>query len=98
MPKIILLAGDGIGPEVTAEARAFLALLSLRCDLNIEFEAQDFGGIAIDRHGTPLPDATLAACRGADAILLGAVGGPNWDGETVRPEAGLLSLRSELGL
>jgi 3-isopropylmalate dehydrogenase len=98
MPKIILLPGDGIGPEVTEEARACLALLSARCDLDLEFEAQDFGGVAIDRHGTPLPDATLAACRSADAILLGAVGGPKWDGAKERPEAGLLKLRAELGL
>jgi 3-isopropylmalate dehydrogenase len=98
MSKIILLPGDGIGPEVTEQARACLALLSARCDLDLAFEAHDFGGVAIDRDGTPLPDATLAACRGADAILLGAVGGPKWDGAKARPEAGLLELRGELGL
>jgi len=98
MPRIVLLPGDGIGPEVTEEARACLAFLSLRCDLDFEFEEHDFGGVAIDRHGTPLPDATLAACRDADAILLGAVGGPKWDGAKERPEAGLLALRSDLGL
>src|SRR3954470_10870022 len=98
MPKIILLPGDGIGPEVTEEARACLAFLSLRCDLDFEFEEHDFGGVGIDRHGTPLPDATLAACRRSDAILLGAVGGPKWDGAAERPEAGLLALRSFLGL
>jgi 3-isopropylmalate dehydrogenase len=98
VPRIVLLPGDGIGPEVTEEAQACLAFLSLRCDLDLEFEAHDFGGVAIDRHGTPLPDATLAACRGADAILLGAVGGPKWDGAKERPEAGLLALRGALGL
>src|SRR4051812_49114719 len=98
MPRIILLPGDGIGPEVTEEARSCLALLSARCDLDLTFETHDFGGIAIDRHGAALPEATLAACRGADAILLGAVGGPRWDGGKERPEAGLLSLRGELGL
>ena len=98
MPKIVLLPGDGIGPEVVEEARACLALLSVRCDLDLEFEAQDFGGAAIDRHGSSLPEATLAACRGADAILLGAVGGPRWDGAKERPEAGLLKLRAALGL
>src|SRR3954468_3992406 len=98
MPRIILLPGDGIGPEVTEEARSCLALLSARCDLDLTFEAHDFGGIAIDRSGTPLPDATLAACRDADAILLGAVGGPRWDGAKARPEAGLLKLRGDLGL
>jgi 3-isopropylmalate dehydrogenase len=96
--RIVLLPGDGIGPEVTAEARACLALLSDRCDLDLAFETRDFGGVAIDRHGTPLPEATLAACRGADAILLGAVGGPRWDGAAERPEAGLLALRAALGL
>lgn len=98
MPKIILLPGDGIGPEVTEEAQACLALLSARCDLDLEFETHDFGGVAIDRHGTPLPEATLAACREADAILLGAVGGAQWDDAAERPEAGLLQLRSALGL
>jgi 3-isopropylmalate dehydrogenase len=98
MPNIVLLPGDGIGPEVTAEARACLDLLSARCDLDLEFETHDFGGVAIDNHGAPLPDATLAACREADAILLGAVGGPRWDGARERPEAGLLALRAELGL
>ena len=98
MSKIVLLPGDGIGPEVTAEAQACLALLSVRCDLDLEFETHDFGGAGIDNHGTPLPEATLAACREADAILLGAVGGPRWDGAKERPEAGLLGLRSELGL
>jgi 3-isopropylmalate dehydrogenase len=98
MPRIVLLPGDGIGPEVTEEARACLAFLSLRCDLDIEFQEHDFGGAAIDLHGTPLPDATLAACRDADAILLGAVGGAKWDGARERPEAGLLQLRGDLGL
>jgi len=98
MPKIILLPGDGIGPEVTKEAGECLALLSARCELDLEFETRDFGGVAIDRHGTPLPETTLAACREADAILLGAVGGPRWDGAKARPEAGLLALRAELGL
>jgi 3-isopropylmalate dehydrogenase len=98
MGRIILLPGDGIGPEVLGEAQACLAFLSRGCDLDLEFESHDFGGVAIDRHGTPLPDATLAACRQADAILLGAVGGPKWDGAKERPEAALLELRSLLGL
>ena len=97
MPKIIVLPGDGIGPEVTEEARACLAFLSVRCDLDLDFEEHDFGGVAIDRHGTPLPDATLAACRDADAILLGAVGGPKWDGAKERPEAGLLEAAQRIG-
>lgn len=98
MPKIVILPGDGIGPEVAEEARLCLALLSERCQLGLEFEAHDFGGVAIDNHGTPLPEATLSACRDADAILLGAVGGPAWDNAIERPEAGLLKLREALGL
>jgi 3-isopropylmalate dehydrogenase len=96
--KIVVLPGDGIGPEVAAEARACLALLSDRLGLGFTFEEADFGGIAIDRHGVPLPDATLDACRSADAILMGAVGGPKWDSAAERPEAGLLKLRKSLGL
>jgi len=96
--RIVLLPGDGIGPEVVAEARGCLAMLSEACDLGLEFEERDFGGVAIDRHGTPLPDETLEACRSADAILLGAVGGPKWDAAPERPEAGLLKLRAALGL
>lgn len=95
---IVVLPGDGIGPEVTAEAVQCLQLLSDRCGLDFGFEAHDFGGAAIDAHGVPLPDATLDACRGADAILLGAVGGPRWDHCAERPEAGLLALRKSLGL
>lgn len=98
MTRIVLLPGDGIGPEVAGEARACLELISDAADLGFAFEAHDFGGIAIDRHGVPLPDATLAACRAADAVLLGAVGGPRWDDASERPEAGLLKLRAGLGL
>ncbi len=96
--KIVVLPGDGIGPEVAREARACLELVSERGNLGFTFEEHDFGGVAIDRHGEPLPRATLAACKDADAILLGAVGGPKWDDAKVRPEAGLLAIRSELGL
>ncbi len=98
MTRIIVLPGDGIGPEVAGEAVRCLTALSAQCDLGLTFESHDFGGIAIDRHGTPLPAATLEACRGADAILLGAVGGPAWDACAERPEKGLLQLRAELGL
>ncbi|GAA4810996.1 3-isopropylmalate dehydrogenase [Sphingosinicella ginsenosidimutans] len=98
MTRIVLLPGDGIGPEVTEQARLCLAYLSERRELNLSFETHDFGGAAIDRHGEPLPEATLAACRAADGILLGAVGGPDWDDAPARPEAGLLGLRAALGL
>ncbi|MBX9859606.1 MAG: 3-isopropylmalate dehydrogenase [Sphingomonas sp.] len=96
--KIVLLPGDGIGPEVTQQARLCLELLSDRCGLNFTFEERSIGGIAIDRHGKPLPQATIGACVEADAILLGAVGGPAWDSAKHRPEMGLLELRAVLGL
>jgi 3-isopropylmalate dehydrogenase len=86
------LPGDGIGPEVAAEAARVIEALPL----DVEVEECLFGGAAIDAVGDPLPDATLTACRAADAVLLGAVGGPKWDGGSVRPEAGLLRVRAEL--
>jgi 3-isopropylmalate dehydrogenase len=96
--NIVVLPGDGIGPEVTTEAVRCLEHLSSERDLGLGFVEYDFGGIAIDRHGDPLPPATLEACRNADAILLGAVGGEQWNDAAVRPEAGLLRVRAELGL
>jgi 3-isopropylmalate dehydrogenase len=90
--RIVVLPGDGIGPEVSAEAVRVLAALPV----DVEVDERPFGGAAIDAYGDPLPEETLAACRGADAVLLGAVGGPKWDGGTVRPEAGLLRIRAEL--
>jgi 3-isopropylmalate dehydrogenase len=98
LPNIVLLPGDGIGPEVTAEAVQCLELLSAHYDLGLTFETHPFGGAAIDTCGVPLPETTLAACKRADAILMGAVGGPKWDRAEVRPETGLLALRSSLGL
>ncbi len=96
--RIAVLPGDGVGPEVTAEAVQCLELLSDHCGLDLAFGYHAFGGAAIDSDGAPLPEATLAACRSSAAILLGAVGGPRWDDSPVRPEQGLLALRSELGL
>jgi 3-isopropylmalate dehydrogenase len=96
--NIVTLPGDGIGPEVTAEAVRCLELISEQRGLGLKFAEHDFGGVAIDRHGDPLPEATLEACREADAVLLGAVGGDKWDDAKVRPEAGLLRIRQELGL
>jgi 3-isopropylmalate dehydrogenase len=90
--KIALLPGDGIGPEVAAAARAVLAILPP----DVQVETHLFGGAAILELGTPLPDDTLAACREADAVLLGAVGLPQFDGADVRPEQGLIGLRREL--
>ena len=98
MINIVVLPGDGIGPEVTAEAVRCLEQLSSERDLKLHFTEYDFGGVAIDRHGNPLPEATLEACRTADAVLLGAVGGDQWNDAPVRPEAGLLRIREELGL
>lgn len=98
MISIVVLPGDGIGPEVTAEAVACLRQLSEQRGLSFEFSEHDFGGVAIDRHGNPLPAETLEACRNADAVLLGAVGGDRWNDARVRPEAGLLRIREELGL
>ncbi|NJN82865.1 MAG: 3-isopropylmalate dehydrogenase, partial [Caldilineaceae bacterium] len=77
--KIVVLAGDGIGPEVTAEAQKVLTAVAGKFGHHFVFDAQLMGGRAIDEQGTSLPDATLDACRQADAILLGAVGGPRWD-------------------
>ncbi len=95
---IAVLPGDGIGPEVTREAIACLALLSYQDGLGLQFATYDFGGVAIDAQGDPLPLMTLEAARAADAILMGAIGGPQWAGLVQTPETGLLRLRKELGL
>ena len=96
--KIITLPGDGIGPEVTAEAVRALNGIAAKFSHHFEFEEHFIGGCAIDATGTPLAEATLDACRNANAVLLGAVGGPKWDRGEVRPEQGLLGLRKGLGL
>lgn len=97
--KIAVLAGDGIGPEIVAEAKRVLE--ALRSDgLHLEFEDALIGGAATDACGDPLPERTLALCREADAVLFGAVGGPQYDTlpRPQRPEQGLLRVRKELGL
>ncbi|MBI4516734.1 MAG: 3-isopropylmalate dehydrogenase [Deltaproteobacteria bacterium] len=98
--SICVLPGDGIGPEVTAEAVAVLKLCAERRGLALECAEAAFGGCAIDAHGTALPAATRQLATGSDAVLLGAVGGPKWDNPAaaVRPEQGLLGLRRELGV
>jgi 3-isopropylmalate dehydrogenase len=98
--KITVLPGDGIGPEVTAAAVDVLRSVAARHGHDFEFDEQPMGGIAIDLHGEPLPPATLASCKSADAVLLGAVGGPKWSDPNakVRPEQGLLALRAALGV
>src|SRR3984957_9751638 len=95
--KIILLPGDGIGPEITAPTLEVLSAVGT----NFDYEEHLFGGASIDANGAALTDDTLAACRAADAVLLAAVGGPKWDTtdpERPRPEQGLLGLRQGLGL
>lgn len=96
--KIIALPGDGIGPEIMSGAIEILEQLSNDYNFEYDLETHDFGGIAIDHHGTPLPNTTLNACKNADAILLGAVGGPKWTDPNNRPEQGLLGIRKALGL
>ena len=98
--RIVVLAGDGIGPEVTAAAVTLLQDCAAEFGHRFEMLDMPFGGSAIDRCGSPLPAETLVACRAADAILLGAVGGPKWDALPLgtRPESGLLGVRKELGL
>jgi 3-isopropylmalate dehydrogenase len=96
-PRVILLPGDGIGPEIIAPAVELLDAVGAE----LEYEEHVFGGASIDRHGSALTDETLAACRRADAVLLAAVGGPKWDTTDPakpRPEEGLLGLRKGLGL
>ena len=95
-----MLPGDHIGPEIVAEADKLLRALDRRFDLGIALDYALIGGAALDAEGVPLPDATLDSARDADAILLGAVGGPAWDSvaRELRPERGLLQIRSELGL
>jgi len=98
--RLLLLPGDGIGPEVIAAARRVLEAVGTRRGYHFSFEEDLVGGCAIDAYGTPLADETLERARAVDAVLLGAVGGPKWDHlpKAARPEAGLLRLRKELGL
>lgn len=98
--RIVVLPGDGIGPEIVAEGRRVLDAVVSSHNLSLEVEEHAFGGAAYDLHGSPLPEPTLDACRAADALLLGAIGGPAYDKapRDLRPERGLLGLRSELGL
>ena len=98
--NIVLLPGDGIGPEIVEQARLVLVAIAAKFGHEFVFASHQIGGIAIDATGDPLPQETIDACRGSDAILLGAVGGPKWDDPSAktRPEAGLLKIRKELGL
>src|ERR1700683_1538944 len=96
--QVAVLAGEGVGPEVIAEGVRCLNAVAQIFGHEITLTALPFGGAAIEAHGDPLPQATLAACLGADAVLLGAIGGPKWSAADapLRPEAGLLRLRKGL--
>jgi 3-isopropylmalate dehydrogenase len=96
--RVAVLAGDGIGPEVTVEAVRCLEALAQLFGHQLELTTLPFGGAAIDSEGDPLPEATLRGCLESDAVLLGAIGGPKWSapGARLRPEGGLLRLRKEL--
>jgi len=97
---IVVLPGDGIGPEVTDAAVRILHKIAERYQHNFHFSQHAIGGSAIDQHANPLPESTLTACQNANAVLLGAVGGPKWadPNAAIRPEQGLLGLRKALGL
>ena len=96
--SVVVLPGDGIGPEVTAEAVRVLESVDGKLNLKLEFSEGLIGGAALDATGEPLPSSTIGLCKKADAILLGAVGGNKWDHLPAGPEAGLLGLRKALGL
>jgi len=98
--RITLLPGDGIGPEIMAVARQLLDAVSSSHGFSLIYDVQPMGGVAIDATGEPLPNSTLEACKSADAVLLAAIGSPQYDSmpREQRPESGLLGLRSALGL
>ena len=98
--NLLLLPGDGIGPEVMAEVERVVAWVNAHGDAKVETETDLVGGCAYDAHGEAISDATVAKALQADAVILGAVGGPKWDcvAYDQRPEAGLLRLRKDLGL
>lgn len=94
--KIAYIPGDGIGPEIGAIALQVLSAVAQKYSHHFNITEYDFGGIAIDNHGLPLPNETLLACQNANAVLLGAIGGPKWENDAIRPEQGLLKLRKEM--
>ena len=100
MERVLLLPGDGIGPEVAHEARRILEVMAARHGLQISCREALIGGASLDACGSPLTDEALAEAKRSRAVFLGAVGGPQWDTNAMdlRPEAGLLRIRKELGL
>lgn len=98
--KITVLPGDGIGPEIVAEAIKVLDRICKKYDHKFEYTYVDIGGCSIDKYGVPITDEGMEKCKNADSVLLGAVGGPKWDScpASIRPEKALLAVRKELGL
>ena len=98
--RIAVLAGDGIGPEVTAEAVKVLDTVAAKFGPTCSYDPVLIGGCSIDRHGVPITEEALSICKASDGVLLGAVGGPKWDTcpADIRPEKALLAVRKELGL
>lgn len=98
--KITVLPGDGIGPEIVAEAIKVLNKVSEKYGHNFDYTYVDIGGVSIDKHGVPITDEGMELCKKSDSVLLGAVGGPKWDNvdPSIRPEKALLAVRKELGL
>ncbi len=96
--NIALIPGDGIGPEIVAGAVTVLKAVEKKFGHKFNFTETYMGGCAIDKYGEPLPQETVDICKSSDSVLLGAVGGPKWDGASKRPEAGLLGIRKALGL
>ncbi|GJL93429.1 3-isopropylmalate dehydrogenase [Hyphococcus sp.] len=96
--NIAFLPGDGVGPEVAIAAKHVLEAVAGKFSLSLDFKDCFFGGAAIDACGDPFPEETKSSCLAADAIFLGAIGGPNWDSAKRRPEAGLLDMRKALGV
>ncbi|EJE97288.1 3-isopropylmalate dehydrogenase [Liquorilactobacillus mali] len=96
--KIAVLQGDYIGPEIMSAGLEVLEAARQGTDFEYQIHKYNFGGEAIDKCGEPLPQSTIEGCKSSDAILLSAIGGPKWDKASVRPEAGLLTIRNELGL
>ena len=98
--KVTLLTGDGIGPEIMSATTPVLEAVGKKNGFSFEFSYADIGGIAIDKHNDPFPNATLESCRNADSVLLACIGGYKWDNNPreLRPETGLLKMRKELGL
>ncbi|MBR5506114.1 MAG: 3-isopropylmalate dehydrogenase, partial [Clostridia bacterium] len=98
--KIAVLPGDGVGPEIVAEAIKVMDKICQKYGHSFEYNYVDIGGCSIDKHGVPITDEAMRVCKEADSVLLGAVGGPKWDNcpPDIRPEKALLAVRKELGL